>query len=225
MKRGLQEALISLVTVALAFAIGGLAVLIAGSEPVRRLQEPVGRRRLRLALPVHPGQPVRRRPAVRRDQPAADARQLHAARADRSRGRVRVPLRPLQHRRPGPVLGRRRVRARDRAARRRPPPRARARGHRSCGGRRGLGWHRGRAQGGARSARGHHHDHADLDRDLRHPVPVPGGRAVRRRLRGPADLVHARRTARATARSGASSRACTSGSSSPSAAWCCSGCC
>jgi len=33
-KRGLQEALISLITVAVAFAIGGLAVLIAGSDPI-----------------------------------------------------------------------------------------------------------------------------------------------------------------------------------------------
>ena len=70
-----------------------------------------GGRLVRAARPVHRrAHPVpleRRRHRVdRRVQPAADADRLRAARPDGARGRVRLPLRALQHRHAGAVPGR-----------------------------------------------------------------------------------------------------------------------
>ena len=113
----------SLLTVFLALIVGGLAMAFTGANPLNVYKDLVGRRRLRLAVPPDPGQSVRRRAAAGREQPRLDARAVHAARAHRLRGRVRVPLRALQHRRHGPVLGRIRVRAA------RGPARRRAGGH------------------------------------------------------------------------------------------------
>ena len=87
---------------------------------------------------------------------------------DRARGRLRVPLRPLQHRRPGPVprrarrreLGRRRLRELADAAAR---P---ARDRRRLARRRRLGGDRRLPEGDDRRPRGDLDDHAELDRDL-----------------------------------------------------------
>ena len=82
-------------------------------------------------------------------------------------------LRALQHRRPGPVLGRvlRRARYSGRTSRdvasAAHPPRARRLDRRG----RALGRHRGLPEGDRGRARGDHDDHAELDRHLRRRVP------------------------------------------------------
>ena len=88
--------------------IGGLVVLLDGREPARRSTRACG------SAPAStgrsstcPGNPFGVDGLLCRDQPDRHARAVDAARADRPRGRLRLPLRPLQHRRPGPVLGRR----------------------------------------------------------------------------------------------------------------------
>ena len=158
----------------------------------------------------------------RRVQPAADADQLRPAHPHRPRGRVRVPLRPVQHRRPGPV---------PRSARswrvwvgsalpglpeRRhilfAIDRRRARG-------RALGGHRRLPQGDRRRARGDLDDHAQLDRDLGRRLPVRARRtAPERHAAVRAGLERRRRRARSCRSSGAtrSCRPCTSASSSRS---------
>ena len=70
-----------------------------GRQPDRHLQGDLRRLRPELAVPVGD----RRRPHARGAEPAADADPDHAADPHRPRGRVRVPRRPVQHRRPGPV--------------------------------------------------------------------------------------------------------------------------
>ena len=131
--------------------------------------------------PFHliPGNPLGVDAAPGREQPRRDARAVHAARADRLRRRLRVPLRALQHRRHGPVLGRLGLCAARGPARRRTD--RHDPGDHSCRHRRrDLGRHRGRPQGLPRSARGDHHDHAQLDRDLRDAVPLRGERPADR---------------------------------------------
>src|SRR6185312_8263360 len=117
---------------------------------------------------------VEHRQDLRRDQPAADADRDDAADPDGARRGVRVPLRHVQHRRPGPVLrradllalGRPPLRRHVAAAARVPgDARRRRRGRR-------LGRDRRRAEGGGRRPRGDLDDHAELDRVLRRPVPV-----------------------------------------------------
>ena len=83
-------------------------------QPVDRLQGHLGRRRLRLAVP-HPVGHEHDPP--RRVQPQPDAADDRDADPHRSRRRVPVPLRPLQHRRPGPVPDRSDRRELDRRAR------------------------------------------------------------------------------------------------------------
>ena len=111
---------------------------------------------------------VERHRVAGRLQPPADADHLRPARPDRARGRVRVPLRHVQHRRPGPVPGRRdhgrlgRLGA-ARPARPRPHP-ARGRRRRARG--RPAGRDRRLPEGDRRHPRGDLDDHAQLDRGL-----------------------------------------------------------
>ena len=119
-----------------------------------------------------------RRPHDRGAQPPADADPHHAADPHRARGRLRVPLRAVQHRRPGPVprrhlrrrVGRVVVRRHAEAAARR------ARDGPRHGGRRGLGGDRRPAEGDGRCPRGDLDDHAQLDRGLGGRLPVPAQR-------------------------------------------------
>ena len=71
-----------------------------GAQPVRDLQGDLRGHRADL---VHPRDRRHGRGGAR---PPADADHHDAADPDRARGRLRVPLRHVQHRRPGPVLGR-----------------------------------------------------------------------------------------------------------------------
>ena len=167
---------------------------------------------------------VRRRRAHHRGaEPAADADPHHAADPVRARGGLRLPLRPVQHRRPGPVL-RRHLRGRvGRVVVRRhaqacctccsrswPRPwRARRAGHRRV------------PQGGRRRARGDLHDHAQLDRVLGRQLPLPRSTGRCRTPIRPSSRCRSPTTscrAPSCTSSGAirSSRACTSGASSRS---------
>ena len=74
-----------------------------GPQPALDLPVDLQRDRPQLAVPM--GHRVRARD--RRRQPPADAAPGHTVAPRRSRGRVRVPRRPVQHRRPGPVHSRR----------------------------------------------------------------------------------------------------------------------
>ena len=100
------------------------------------------------------------------------------AHPDRIRGLVRLQVRPVQHRRPGPVHRRRVHRRVDRLVLGRHGlgaahlPRRRA--GRAGGG--GLGGDRRLPEGDRRRARGDLDDHAELDRDLGHAGPRRPGR-------------------------------------------------
>ena len=87
------------ITALFAFFVGGIVVALAGANPIDDLQGDLRRVGAELAVPVGD----RRRPHARGAEPAADADPDHAADPHRARGRVRVPRRPVQHRRPGPV--------------------------------------------------------------------------------------------------------------------------
>ena len=156
-------------------------------------------------------------------EPPADAHPLDGARSHRARSRVRVPLRPLQHRRAGPVsrgLDRRGFRRHGASAVVDLPgvllivvavARRDARG-------RGPRGHRRLSQGNRRRARGDHDDHAQLDRHLGRLVPLRPRRAASERDVRPAPS-HRRRTfrrRRSSSCSGATrcSRGSTSASSS-----------
>ena len=159
-----------------------------------------------------------------RAQPAADADHHDDAHPHRPRGRVRVPLRAVQHRRPGPVHRRRRLRRLDRLVVRghelaAAHPRSRSSSRRRCG----ALWAgiAGLPEGDGRSPRGDLDDHAQLDRDL-------GRRRSCSALGGPLQNDHAgvrarSRTTSSTApscRSSGATRSCrdsTSASSSRSA--------
>ena len=166
-----------------------------GQQPDQHVQGDLRGRRAEL---VHRGRlvrdprPVHRRTRVvpverqrhrvdGRVQPAADADQLRPARAHRARRRLRVPVRHVQHRRPGPVP-RRRDHGRLDRLRRCPASRASSTSSsRSIGGRarrRGLGRDRRLPQGDGRDARGDLDDHAQLDRDLDRRLPVRARRAA-----------------------------------------------
>ena len=89
-----------LLTALLAFFVGGLVVArspaTTRSRPTRRSSTAPG---LNWFFPWI----AARRPHDRGAEPAADADPHDAADPHRPRGRLRVPLRPVQHRRPGPV--------------------------------------------------------------------------------------------------------------------------
>ena len=124
---------------------------------------------------------------ARRGQPAADAHLLGAARLHRARGRVRVPLRDVQHRRAGPVPRRRNHGRLDRLV---AAPAALA----SCTSSSQSSPVRSQAPPGRgiagllkatrRRPRGDHDDHAQLDRDLGRRLPLRPGRAVTERHAG-----------------------------------------
>ena len=190
-------------------------------RPDRHLQGDLRRHRAELAVPVDAG----RRPHDRGDQPAADADPDDAADPHRPGRRVRVPLRAVQHRRPGPVHHRLDPGRLDRLV---------LRGHaglphivlciaRRLPRRRGVGGDRGRAEGDRRRQRGDLDDHAQLDRDLGRRLRCSASAARCRTTSAAAvraGLQRHRRRARSCRSSGAtrSCRACTSASSSRSPA-------
>ncbi len=159
--------------------------LLAAAQPRGRV------RRLRADRGAARREPARggRAAAVRRLRLRGGGR-LHAVLRDelhlhRARGRDRLPLRPVQHRRRGPGLSRR---ARRRA--RRPlsrlaavAARGAARDPRGRRLRRALGLHPGLAAGAARQPHRDHHDHVQLHRRGADDLPA-GQRADQA---GPAD--------------------------------------
>ena len=119
----------------------------------------------RIARLVPVGHVVR---LLRGAESPADADRLCAARPHRARGRVRLPLRDVQHRRPGPVP-RRLDHGRLGWLGVAEPPRAPAHPARRRRGRPrrgGLGRDRRAPEGDGRSARGDLDDHAQLHRPL-----------------------------------------------------------
>ena len=90
---------VPLLTALLAFVIGGLVVLITGHNPIATYKAIFDGTGLQWLFPWTTGEDRDDRGA----QPAADADPHDAADPRRAGGRVRVPRRPVQHRRPGPV--------------------------------------------------------------------------------------------------------------------------
>ena len=181
-----------LITVLLAFFIAGLVVAFTGHNPFstyRAIFEGTG---LNWFFPWISAEDRDRR----RAEPPADADRRDAADAHRPGGRVRVPLRPVQHRRPGPVPGRHVRRRLDRLVVRRDARLAarHLRDGRRLRRRRRLGRDRRAAARHDRRERGDLDDHAQLHRDLDRPVPVRPRRpaAERHRHVGP-DLERRRR--------------------------------
>ncbi|CAA9542213.1 MAG: ABC transporter, permease protein 1 (cluster 11, riboflavin/purine nucleoside/unknown), partial [uncultured Thermoleophilia bacterium] len=151
-----------------------------GRQPVRRLPQPLRRRGPRLAVPVPARQPVRRQRAARGVLPDRHARDLDAVDPDRPGRRVRVPLRPVQHRRQRPAHHRFRGRLRrsTRGGRRDGRARRRAGGR---AGRHAVGRAAGRPEGIPRGPRSHLHDHAELHRRRYRRLPRRLGRPARDR--------------------------------------------
>ena len=165
-----------LLTVLLAFVMGGLVVLVTtGKNPINTYRAIFDGSGLIwfFQIPWDTGSDA----AFNLQQTLILHDDAHPRRA---RGRVRVPLRPVQHRRPGPVprggdprgLGRLVVREHEPDPAR--PPRARGRHARGSAPRR----NRGVPQGDGGRPRGDHDDHAQLDRGLRRAVPVRARRAA-----------------------------------------------
>ena len=168
-----------LLTVLLAFVMGGLVVLVTtGKNPLNTYRAIFDGSGLNWFF-----RPLGRPARTRAVQPPADADLDDDADPRRARGRVRVPLRPVQHRRPGPVPRGRDPRRLDRLVVRghEPDPArpARARGRHAGG--RARRRHRGLPEGDGRRPRGDHDDHAQLDRRLRRHVPVRARRAAAER--------------------------------------------
>ena len=90
---------IPLLTVLLAFVISGFVVFVSGKNPHTTYRAIFDGTGLNWFLPWETCYD----PCARRVQPPADTDPLGAACSHGSRRRVRVPLRPLQHRRPGAV--------------------------------------------------------------------------------------------------------------------------
>ena len=108
--RGARGVLVPILTTLIAFIVGGLVVLLTGHNPFSTYKAIFKGTGLQWIFPWVTG-------AARTDggvQPAADADLDHAADPGRPGGGVRVPRRPVQHRRPGPVHGRRDHRGLDR---------------------------------------------------------------------------------------------------------------
>ena len=165
-----------LLTALIAFFIGGLVVARHGGEPAHHLQGDLRRLRPQLAVPVG----HRRRPHARGAEPPADAHHHDPADPHGHGGRVRVPRRAVQHRRPGPVLRRalpRRHRGglAGRAAGLAPHPAGAGSGD---GGRRCVGRDRRVLEGDHRRQRGDLDDHAQLRRALDRRVGVRPRRAA-----------------------------------------------
>ena len=100
--------IVPLLTAVLAFFVGGLVILITGHNPISTYKAIFNGTGLNWIFPWV----IERRAHDRGAQPPADADHHHAADPHRARGRLRLPLRAVQHRRPGPVprrLLRRRV--------------------------------------------------------------------------------------------------------------------
>ena len=98
-------------TALLAFFVGGLVVLVTtGSNPLTTYRAIFDGAGFNWFFPWVTG--VERANAA--EQPAADADPHDDADPHGPRRRIRIPLRPLQHRRPGPVHRRRRARCLDR---------------------------------------------------------------------------------------------------------------
>ena len=170
-----------LLTAVIAFLMGGHRRPLDRPQPLAHVQGDLRRIRAQLALPCR--QLLDPRPVYgyarvvlvgheheshRRVQPDADAADDDAADPHRARGRICVPLRPLQHRRPGPVPhGHDRRRLHRFAVHRHGPAAARPlRARRRCARRRALGCDRRLPESDGRRARGDHDDHAELDRVL-----------------------------------------------------------
>ncbi len=141
---------------------------------------------------------------------------------------LRVPLRPVQHRRPGAVPRRLLLRGLDRHVVRQPRPlRARHVVPRDRGTRRrDLRGHRRHPQGDRRRARGDHDDHAQLDRDLGRRVPVRARGPLQNSTQSASRSRTTSPTGRSCRSSGARScfRASRSASSSRSRCWSSTGC-
>src|SRR5829696_1262403 len=143
-----------------------------GQGPVRDLPRDLRRHGPELAVPVDLG----RRPRRRRAEPAADADPHRSTHPHRPGRRLRVPVRAVQHRRPGPVP--RRL-LHGRLARLGVRVDAGPAAHRDLHGRRvrgrsAVGRDRRIAEGHDGRQRGDHDDHAQLDRDLdRHLAGQP----------------------------------------------------
>ena len=150
----------------LAFLIGGLVVLVTtGKNPLATYQAIFEGAGLNWFFPWVTGDD-RIIAALNLQQTLLVTTPLDPHRARR---RVRLPLRPVQHRRPGPVPRRRRS-SRSGSARRstgmNPFLHVVARDRRRDARGRAVGGHRRLPQGDRRRARGDHDDHAQLDRDL-----------------------------------------------------------
>ena len=108
----------SLLTVFLALIVGGLAMAFTGANPLGVYKDLVVGAGFDWPFHLIPGNPLGVEPLLAENNLVATLVHVHAARADGLRRRLRVPLRALQHRRHGPVLGRIGVRAARGAARR-----------------------------------------------------------------------------------------------------------
>ena len=219
--------IVPFLTALLAFLVGGLVVLRHRREPDHTYKAIFEGSGLNWLFPWVTGDDRH----ARRAEPAADAAADDAADPHRPGRRLRLPRRPVQHRRPGPVPRRHHGGGLRRLALDGTPallhvvlavlaalPR-----------RRGVGGHRRRAQGDDRRQRGDLDDHAQLDRGLRRQLPVRPRRAAaeRRPQQQSIPVSDDVRRARGCRSSGAtrSCRGCTSASSSRWPWPCCSGCC
>ena len=157
-RRGVSGVIVPIITTVIAFLAGGLIVLATGHNPLSTYTVDLQRDRPQLAVPVG----HRLRACDRGRQPAADAYAGHIFDPRRPRGRVRVPRRHVQHRRPGPIHRRPDHRRLDRLLLRRD---AAAPPHRVCDRRRSprrrcVGRNRRCPEGGHGRQRGDLDDHA-----------------------------------------------------------------
>ena len=161
---------IPFLTLLLAFFVGGLVVLVvSGKNPLSTYRAIFDGTGLNWFLPWE----TCSYPCARREQSPADTHPVHGARPHGTRRRVRIPLRAVQHRRAGAVHRRHGHRGVDRHLSRLASgvPACDGRGRR-CSDRRWIvGGHRRSPEGNGRGARGHHDDHAQLDRHLGRELP------------------------------------------------------
>ena len=98
-RRGASGVTVPILTTVIAFIAGGLIVLATGHNPFTTYKSIFDGTGLNWLFPWVSGTER----ATAAAQPAADADPGDRAAAGRARGRVRVPRRTVQHRRPGPV--------------------------------------------------------------------------------------------------------------------------